>query len=157
MRERTKIDVEAKLAEALRWRALDPNKNSFRQAAIKFGVPLTTLQRRHKGGKTRVEANVAAQLLLPAEERVLADAILAHADLGFPVRICQLRRWAFEILRARIPKATAVGKKWHERFLLRYPDIRVRWRQTMDRVRVKAADPESITAFFTLVSHCLYV
>lgn len=149
------FDTEQRIQQAIDWHSLDP-KNTVRQAALRYNLPNTTLQRRLKGGKSRIEASVANLLLSPAEEKTLADAVLSHADRDFPVRIRQLRSWANQILCARDPKASSIGIEWPSRFLRRYPDIQVRLRQTMDRVRVKAADPASIAAFFDLVREICY-
>src|ERR1700761_2100829 len=142
---------EDRIVRALAWCREDADRRSISAASQKFDIPKSTLLRRSRGGKTAREAKEPQLLLTPGEEQGLADAVLGHADRGFPVRIRELKRCAFSILHTRNPNAKVLGRHWPDRFLARHPDIQVRWRQTMDRVRVKAADPESIQAFYELV------
>lgn len=140
--------VDATAVEAaLRWHQEDPKKNSIRQAAIRYGLKRSTLHDRLHGRKSRAEVAELTQKLYPAEEKLLLTAILAYFDLGFPVRVRQLKSWALYILQLRNPHARTLGKNWVSRFLKRHPEVGTRWRQTMDRVRVRAANPESIEAF----------
>jgi hypothetical protein len=154
------VSDEPQILKALDWfRSAPPNlkpPRTLRDAARKFNVSKSTLARRNAGGKSRNEAREAQFLLLPSEERVLEEAVLGHADRGFPVRIWQLERWALAIVQSRKPSITKLGCHWYKRFLERHPEVRLRWRQTMDRVRIKAADPASIEAFYELVCH-LYI
>lgn len=151
MRQKETIDLEAKISAAIQWHSQNPTKNTIRQSAQRYNIPNSTLHRRLNGGRTFRESREATLLLSPAEENILADAVLAHADRGFPVRVRQLKAWATQILSMRDPTETKVGSNWHSRFLRRFPDINIRLRQTMDRVRVKAADPASIAEFYELV------
>src|ERR1700761_797352 len=108
---------ESKILQALEWHRENPTKNSLQQASLRYGVPRTTLQYRAKGlRKSRNEAHIDNMLLLPAEEEELAQAVLAHADRGFPVRICELERWALQILQTRCPHIMSIGANWHLQF-----------------------------------------
>ena len=140
--------VDAKSVEAaLEWHRENPKKNTIRQAAVRYGLKRSTLHDRLHGRKSRAEVSQLKQKLYPAEEKLLVVAILAYFDLGFPVRVRQLKSWALCVLQLRNPHTRILGKNWVSRFLKRHPEIGTRWRQTMDRVRVRAANPESINAF----------
>jgi hypothetical protein len=149
------IADELRLAQALEWVQQNP-RNSVNQAAIRFNIPRTTLRRRAAGGRNRLQSHVAHQLLLEAEESELAEAVLAHADRGFPVRIQQLKSWALAIVRTRRPEVKTIGVHWPARFLHRNPRVTIRWRQNMDSLRMKAASPESLTAFYETVHYCFH-
>lgn len=146
----TTVD-EIAMAAAIAWYKENPRKNSMHQAAKRYGVKRSTLNDRVNGKKSRLRRAQESLLLYPAEELALVEAILGHCDRGFPVRIPQLRSWAFQILRRRLPHARSLGLNWQTRFLHRHPEIHTRWRQNMDRVRVTAANEESLAAFYDLV------
>jgi len=82
------------------WKS-DGNTDSIRKLATKFGVPYASLHGRTKGVLSRKEYYEHQQLLCPGEEESLKDWCIQLARWGWPLRICQLRAMAVELLRAK--------------------------------------------------------
>jgi hypothetical protein len=98
---------------------------SIRSTAKSYGVPYATLSARLHGATTVNEALLPKQRLSPEEEAFLASwARNEEASARAPTK-AQLGRMALAIL-AQGGCAKPVGKRWVNRFLYRYKNVRVK-------------------------------
>lgn len=150
---RTSTEEESDIQLALEWHNLDPKKNTLRQAAKKFDVGRKKLINRRNGILPPHQAHSKQQVLFPAEEQVIAEWVLGLSDRGFPITIRALREHANAILEKRIgPDFQPIGTNWPSRFLSRFPEVDRKWRRSLDHIRAKAADPEVMSHYYSLVS-----
>lgn len=70
---------------------------SFRQAALGFQIPYSTLRYRFQKRKTKNESHVSQQLLTPIEESTLENWIYCAAKLGTPITLQLVKILASEI------------------------------------------------------------
>jgi hypothetical protein len=150
---------EEQLQLALAWIHESPKSNSIRGAAERYGLSKTTIHRRLHGGRSAAEANEEKTVLFKDEEIALRDAVFGHSDRGFPIHIFMIRLWGNSVLASRLfkrplhPNQDLLGVNWPARYIVRYPELERRWHKTVDRVRIKAATPESQVEFIKMVSH----
>ena len=106
---------------------------SLQQAAVRFGVPKSSLSDRVSGRVASGCANVQRQLLTPEDENSLVEYCLYSASHGFPLTKPQVLAHALAIYNQRHPHApkTVLGQTWwinfrerhHHRLTARTPDI----------------------------------
>src|SRR5450432_3355951 len=116
---------------------------------MKFGVPYASLQGRTKGAIPIKELYQSQQLLCPGEEESLKDWCIQLAKWGWPPQISQLRAMAIELLRAK-GSTELLGIHWQDRFFLRYPELKAKYLNGLDRNRFTAQDPIIISEWFKL-------
>ena len=130
------------------WKS-DSNTDSIRKLATKFGVPSSSLFGRIKGAVSKAEAIQAKQLLCPGEEESLRDWCIQLSKWGWPPRILQLRAMATELLRAKGSREL-LGVHWQERFFSRFPELKTKYINGLDKNRFSAQDPIIISEWFKL-------
>jgi hypothetical protein len=130
------------------WKS-DGNTDSIYKLATNFGVPYSSLRDRTKGALSSKEFHESQQLLGPGEEECLKDWCIQLAKWGWPLRICQLRAMAVELLRAK-GCTELLGVHWQERFFLQYPELRTKYLNRLDKNRFAAQDPIIISTWFNL-------
>ncbi len=99
---------------------------SVRQAAKKYGVGKTTLQRRLNGVLSQKGRRAPNNKLQPAEERALVNWILEIARRGFPAYIIDVKRIATQLIihRGSSTPPPEIGKLWVYRFLKRHLSVK---------------------------------
>jgi len=135
------------------WKS-DSNTDSIRKLAAKFGVSHTSLYGRTKGARSQREFHESQQLLCPGEEECLKDWCIQLAKWGWPPRISQLRAMAAELLRAK-GYTQLPGLHWQERFFLRYPELKTKYLNRLDKNRFAAQDPIIISTWFDLFNNVI--
>jgi Tc5 transposase DNA-binding domain len=120
------------------------NTLSLRAIASKFQVSRTTLQGRAKGAIPKRESNAAKRRLCVGEEEALKDWCIQLAKWGWPPRVCQLRTMATELLRAKSDR-NELGVHWQEQFLSRFPELKSKYINGLDKNRFSAQDPVIFT------------
>jgi len=97
--------------------------------------------------------NASKQKLTPAEEDVLADAIILASRQGIPYTHNHIRDEANAILKGRLGgQYEKVGKCWVDNFLRRHDNrLRTYWSAPLPSVRAKAGNHENISGYFALV------
>jgi len=134
----------------------DDGQLTTRRAAKIYSVAHTTISRRLKKATQAYDvAHRFQQLLTPVEERTLVKWVIQYYKWGLPLNLKQLRQFAIEILLRKSPQQTGsmlfVGKRWHERLLIRNPEIRHVVARGLDRSRASAVlKPETFTEYFAL-------
>jgi Tc5 transposase DNA-binding domain len=130
------------------WKS-DSNTDSIQKLAMKFGVLYASLQGRIKGAIPIKELYQSQQLLCPREEESLKDWCIQLARWGWPPRISQLRAMAVELLRAK-GSTESLGVHWQDRFFLRYPELKAKYLNGLDKNRFATQDPIVISVWFKL-------
>jgi len=95
---------------------------SIRATSRAWGIPLTTLARRIRGGVGRRQGQADTQLLTPKQEDMLAEWVLEQEKLGHAPTHRRLREFAGEILKYS-GKSGHIGNNWVSRFLQRHPEV----------------------------------
>ncbi len=130
-------------------RALDEvaNGTSLRRAALKWGVPRSTLQGRLKNPHTRQEAASYLQRLPTVIEDRLTEWVLTQETLGQSVTYAQIKVFG-ERLCALQGDLKPLGKRQIHRFLKRNPILQTKKQIVVDSVRVNGATSDIIKAWF---------
>uniref|UniRef100_A0A8H7TQQ8 HTH CENPB-type domain-containing protein n=1 Tax=Bionectria ochroleuca TaxID=29856 RepID=A0A8H7TQQ8_BIOOC len=123
---------------------------SQRQAAARWGVPLTTVSNRIRGTQSRTVIAESQQRLSRKQERDLAGWILIQDSIGLPPSHRQIRKIA-EALIGSDDQARPLGRKWIEGFLLRNPDVGTLRGKRIDFLRVNGATTDKVKDFFKLL------
>ena len=91
-------------------------------------VPISTLNHRDRGRRSREELAQRQQYLSPEEEKALVKFLLLMSNLGHPVRIKFMRSLAFSITRHRSTNEPTKlpGKNWPRAFEKRHPELKAR-------------------------------
>ena len=139
---------EAKIILALQALQKD-EKLSVRAAAEIYGVSRKTLGRRRAGKPARRDIPANSRNLTDLEEQTIVQYVIELDTRAFPPRLCGMEDMTNHLQRER--DAPPVGKRWAHNFVIRQPDIRMRWTRQYDYQRVKCEDPKVIGEWFTLV------
>ncbi|KAI0831525.1 hypothetical protein F5Y06DRAFT_281506 [Hypoxylon sp. FL0890] len=94
-----------------------------RQAARKWDIPRTTLQRRLDGIPTCKEVNIDQQALSPYIEAQLASWAIGQARLGYAPTFVTFRKMAQQMATAA-GSSKPLGPIWYPNFLDRNADFR---------------------------------
>jgi Tc5 transposase DNA-binding domain len=123
---------------------------SLRKAAAAFQVPVTTLQARMNGRKSRSSARESQQNLYPTEETTLKRWITRLTRTGFKASPQLVMKMADEIRRGRGKLSRTVttnwppiGHNWLDRFRRRHPEIQGIWTRQIERARFNAVTQET--------------
>lgn len=125
---------------------------SLRVAALRHGIPRSTLSHRVNGMSTRQEAHQYRQTLSAAQESCLQDWVIVQQDLGFPPTHAQVREFASRVA-VRNGHTGEIGIHWMEAFLRRNPGIKTVRGQKIDTERFNGATTERIKDFFVHINH----
>jgi hypothetical protein len=120
---------------------------SLRAAAMKWGVPRSTLSDRRRGLNNRHIANQPRQRLTPDQEKFLADWIIEQDHQGFPPTHARVREMALRVLQIN-GDSNPLGTRWTESFIRRNPRIRSCIGQKIESKRIKCTQPEHLREFF---------
>ena len=129
---------------------------SIREAARRFDVPLTTLQRRLAGHTNRSETRANGHKLSQIEEESLIRWVVSMDTRGAPPRQSHVRDMANLLLteQGSTPHQT-VGSKWVYNFIQRTPELKTRLSRRYDYQRAQNEDINQIQGWFTLVSNTI--
>ena len=92
--------------------------------------------------ETRQNASARQQLLSPEQEIVLLDWCRHRASMGLPYSHADIRAKASAI------SGKEVGKKWHEKFERRHPELRLSKPSKLDPKRAKHFNEAIISDYF---------
>ena len=121
--------------------------DSYRQAADKWGIPLTTLYKRCKSRVSRQEAQQCKQRLSVTQEASLTNWILAQSELGLAPTHQQIRHFVQRIL-ANGGDHQPLGKHWMEGFFARNPAVKTIKGKKINSARLKSVTAKSIQDLF---------
>ena len=121
------------------------NGMSTKGAAIKWGVPRTTLQNRKKMGFAEVRRRPGpATILTPDEENVLCEWVIELSRRAMPVRknflLDSIQRILKEDARPTPFVNSRPGKGWFRAFLRRHPEVAERYAEPISRGRAKLTE-----------------
>ena len=122
---------------------------TIREAARRFQVPNTTLQRRIDGHPFRTETRADSHKLTPEEEKALLQWILSMDTRGSAPRPSMVREMANILLGERSNQT--VGRNWATSYIKRYPELKSRSSRRYDYKRALCEDPRIIMPWFELV------
>jgi hypothetical protein len=91
---------------------------ALKAAARQFGVPYSTLARRHQGGNSREHYRKGLQFLSPGEEEELVKLIHYMVSQGLP----PVRRFIQQF--ARDASGRQIERSWFRGFISRHPEIK---------------------------------
>jgi helix-turn-helix, Psq domain/DDE superfamily endonuclease len=94
------------------------NGLALKAAARQFGVPYSTLARRHQGGNSREHYRKGLQFLSPGEEEELVKLIHYMVSQGLP----PVRRFIQQF--ARDVSGRQIERSWFRGFISRHPEIK---------------------------------
>lgn len=144
-------EAEAKLSEALEGIASGKYATQY-QAAKALGLSTSTLARRFRGGKSRIDAREYQQALTGAEEKALEGWITRLTSTGHPARHDFVRDMAEEIRKQRAPhndpQHFPLGSSWVLRFLKRHPHLHTTMSRSIESARITDITKEKIINWF---------
>lgn len=141
------MDTEQRFTSALR--DLDSGRyKSIRAAAAAYKIDHSTLGRRRRGQRNRVESHTEQQLLSSIQEGMLVRWILEAEQAGHAFNHVQLRDMASIVYRASGGNGQ-IGKHWVTRFLQRHPEIQTKKGNTIANQRVVGLYSTTISAWFS--------
>lgn len=101
--------------------------NSFRRAAVMFGVPMPTLFRKFKLPETLDVKTGHPTLLHPDHENEIASWLRYRAERGYPANKLELldevQNYVEELEVENPFVASKPGRHWYENFLKRHPEV----------------------------------
>ena len=135
----------------------------FADAVKEFGVPATTLKR-HLHSNNIPKPGIKP-VFTEVQQQCLKDRILFVAKRGFPLRIDEIRKLAYEFavklnrrkqLHRTIPTAwyrqKQAGYDWWDAFKKKHSDISVRVVENISATRVQAFNPTRVNNFFSEIT-----
>jgi DDE superfamily endonuclease/helix-turn-helix, Psq domain len=142
------MDTEERIQAAME--AIKSKKaSSLRKAAEMFRIPRSTLRDRIAGCQPLKTSKQHLQRLSPEEEGAIERTILQMSVWGWPMTITSLEALARELLDKK-GDFEPLGQNWHDRFLVRHPDLKKLRSRAMDQSRKDATDYETARQWFEL-------
>ena len=120
-------------------------------AALKHGVPRSTLRDRLNGAGTRHDAHAAQMKLSPHLEASLAEWCRVQDALGLPPSHNIVRLVAERMLQTE-GCDIQLSKRWIDGFLRRNPVTKSKKGQRLKKARAKAVTPNKIRALFQILN-----
>lgn len=133
---------------------------SQNKAARQFGIPVASLNRRIKSGKTADEASKKklgrfTTVFTTDQENALVEHVLQMERRFFGVSYHELRSLAFQFAELnKIPhnfsrEKCSAGKDWLYLFLQRHPELRLRTPENTSAARAAGFNKVSVETFFS--------
>lgn len=144
--------TESSMREALA--ALNNKRMNILEAAIRYGIPRTTLSDHYHGNVLPGAKSGAPTMFSAQEEKELVDFMLHAARVGYP----KTRKEVLEIVSNMMQKrgkTAAVTHGWWNRFTCRHPEIGLRQPAILSFARAAASSRESIDDYFDLLEKTL--
>ena len=130
----------------------EKDRQSRREVALRHGVNPNTMHSHAIGNRTMSAFNASKQNLSPAEEHILVDMILGHADRGIPMANPEIVEQANQILTSRGGKEIVPTSSWISTFLCRHHNqLQPTWGSNLDSQRAKCLNPPAVEGWFALV------
>ncbi|KAJ8019145.1 hypothetical protein HOLleu_42460 [Holothuria leucospilota] len=127
-------------------------KTPIRRAAWRCGVPVQTLRDRlSKGRDYYIPIQGAPTLFTKEEERKLVEHIMKLSACGYPLsrrEVITLATESAELLGTRAANGNQLSKRWFERFMRRWPQLRLAKAQKLSLKRAKATSKETVEGYF---------
>lgn len=127
---------------------------THRQAALEFGIPRSTILNKLSG---KYNKPVGGQSTFSQEEEAMFEkCVISMSDHGFPVNEADLRHVVKDYL-SKIGRTVHrftdnyPGRDWTKSFLLRHPELSVRFVPNIKKGRV-AITPEILTSYINNLS-----
>jgi len=129
--------------------SLVPSKE---QSAVVAEMKRSTFIHRTLGRRSAADFGKSRRLLLEAEEKTLIWRCNILQRAGFPQTVKDVRDLAQTILRKRDPTGT-ISPQWIDRYFYKqHPEVKARWSQQLDKVRVWHANKfYALESFFKTV------
>lgn len=127
------------------------NNKSFGKASIEFGIPKSTLIKKH-GEQKQLERKTGPDTVLSKnEEDKLEEWIIAKARLGFPMHPDEVKDAVQKILQAENRPNPFTnrrpGKTWLRLYLIRHPLIALKNTEVISKARASVTE-EGIRKWF---------
>ncbi|KAL8365123.1 hypothetical protein RB595_004102 [Gaeumannomyces hyphopodioides] len=135
-------DYEFRMSEAIQ---LVQSGVSQAEAARRWNIPRSTLQRRLQGGRTMRKAKEPFQRLSVKQESFVADWICTEEIAGRAPTREMVREFA-EMMLSPGPK---LGKRWIDDFFARNPIITTKVGHALEASRAKETNKAEIDAFYS--------
>ena len=127
---------------------------AIRQAALRFGVPKSTLGDRISGRVLPGASCGPKGYLTPEEEEELVNFLLRCAAMGYPKSRHEVLALVKRILeKKRIDAVVTSG--WWQSFCGRHPNLTLRTPAPLSGARASATDPEVICRYFDLLERTM--
>ncbi|MCG8621544.1 MAG: hypothetical protein MJE68_06030 [Proteobacteria bacterium] len=128
---------------------------SVREAALKFGIPKSTLGDRVSGRVLSGATSGPATYLNSSEEEELVRFLLGCAEIGYP----KSRKQILALVRRLLVKkgiTAPVTSGWWESFCSRHPNLTLRAPAPLSKARAAASDPTVLDRYFDLLEDVLF-
>ncbi|XP_035432885.2 uncharacterized protein LOC118264478 [Spodoptera frugiperda] len=137
--------------------SLKNGEMSVYRAAIIYGIPRKTLERRYKTNNDKKGPMGPTSMLGEQNEKKLADHIKTMQGTGFPLTISDVRVIAFQFaeqlnIKHKFNKSEEkAGYDWLQMFLRRHPDIVLRKSEGVSIARCQGMNRNEVSAYFDLL------
>uniref|UniRef100_UPI00358F9432 tigger transposable element-derived protein 2-like n=1 Tax=Myxine glutinosa TaxID=7769 RepID=UPI00358F9432 len=142
--------------------AIENGDMGYKKAAKEFGVPKTTLKRRHKGGNKTASAKGSSKTLgrykmvfSTEMETALVQYILSMEQMMFGMTTVEVRRLAYQMAEQnhlQHPFKNAIaGKDWLRGFFSRHQDLSIRQPEATSAARAHGFNRQAVNRFFDLL------
>ena len=131
---------------------INQKRIAVRRAAWRCGVPAQTLRDRlSKGRQYSTPIQGAPTLLSKEAEGKIVQHILKLSSLGYPLsrlEVIALATQSAELLGSRPANGPKLSKRWFERFMGRWPQLKLAKAQKLSIKRAKATSEETVGNYF---------
>lgn len=128
---------------------------SVRRAALKFGIPKSTLEDRVSGKVVHGVKSGPHSYLSLSEEEELVSFLLGCAAVGYPRTRKDVLALVQDIVRSKGIVAGIVSDGWWAGFRKRHGEVTLRSAIPLSLARAKATDPAVIENYFDLLENTL--
>jgi len=136
-------------------RAFDDGHYTSLKAACKAkGAPYSTVYDRYRGRPTRTQARERQQLLSSKQEELLVQWILDREQVGQAPNHAQVRAMA-SLISVEGGGPSHVGKKFVQRFLSRWPEVKTKLGVRIDNERCEQVNSTALTYWYERLSTIL--
>jgi hypothetical protein len=140
--------TEDDIAEAIF--AVTDDGLSLGQAALRFGIPKTTLSSRMRGRGAQADQIQPNQRLSHNYEVRIKAWVLRQEFLGYGLSYSQIRA-AVEALLKQRGDTTPLGVNWVSRFVNKHPDLKTKLGRVQESVRFDAFTPKAVNWCFDIL------
>lgn len=130
------------------------NKNStYREAEIKYGVPISVIYHRIKGRKIDLDRRGAGRppTLSKDVENNITKCLVARSRMGYPCDKKELLSLVAEFVRVNNLRTSFTdgipGDDWYQGFMKRHPELSLKKPEMLQKNRKDARDPDVIYDF----------
>ena len=128
---------------------------TVREAALKFGVPKSTLGDRISGRVVSGARSGPKSYLNVEEEEELVRFILRCAVIGYPKSRQDILALVTRMLEKKGFSGCSVTSGWWQSFCRRHPNLTLRTPAPLSKSRHDASDPETVDRYFDLLEQTM--